>query len=350
MSGTLHASAVIPARDALPHLLEAVDSALGQSLPPAEIIVVDDASRDGSGDAVESRSRAAAAARGIALRVVRGSFGSAGAARNAGCRAATSPWVAFLDADDLWFPDKLAAAAAALAAVPEAGWFFSDGAFRTRDGALRPSWLASYADLPESYAGRPVAELLEVNFILTSSVMVRRELLEQLGGFDPAMSHGEDLDLWIRLARSSPATASRRPLVRYQHLAGGLSSRVTARLLGDVALFHRLAADPELSPVLRRRARRRESLAHYKLAFQALREARGAEARRHLRSAWLFPERAVPVAGAWVATLLPPAWLERIRGQRWARRELAAPTLRQARVLLRSEPGLVAAHEAAEGL
>jgi len=330
-------AAVIPARDAMPDVLDAVQSALDQSLGVSEIVVVDDGSRDGTGEAVERRF----ADRADVVRVVRGRFGSAAAARNAGWRAAEAPWIAFLDADDLWFPDKLSVAASALSAVPSAGWFFSDGAFRTLQGQLHSSWLSTYADLPEPYAGHPLAELLEVNFILTSSVLVRRELLETLGGFDATLSHAEDVDLWIRLARAAPATASRRALVRYQHREGGLTRQLESRLGGDVELFEKLARDPGLAPSLRRRAHHRASLAHYKLGFAALREGRGGAARSHLASAWLFPERSFAVAGAWLATWLPASWLAALRSHAWAKHQVAARSLRQERVSLRAEPALL---------
>jgi glycosyltransferase involved in cell wall biosynthesis len=334
------AAAVIPAHDALPFALEALDSVLAQSLAAAEVILVDDRSSDGTAAAVERRF-------GDRVRIVRGAFGSAAAARNAGWRAASSPWIAFLDADDLWFPDKLARAASVLGAVPQAGWFFSDGAFRTLEGKSVDSWLAAYADVPDPYAGHPLEALLEVNFVLTSSVVVRRSLLERLEGFDAGLSHAEDLDLWIRLARAAPATATRRSLVRYQHRAGGLTRQLVARLLANAALFRRLAADVSLPTPMRRRARRREALAHYKLAVAAMREGRGAEARRHLRSAWVFPERAAPVAGAWAASLLPGPLMRSLRAQRWATRRLAGPTLRHERVRLTVEPGLMTAAEPA---
>ena len=328
-------SAVIPTHDAYPWVLEAIDSVLAQTLPAAEVVVVDDRSTDRTAEALRERYRSRPE-----VRVVSGRFGSAAAARNAGWRAASSPWVALLDSDDVWFPDKLATADSALASCESAGWFFSDGVFRTLEGEEWPSWLSTYADLPESYAGRPVGELFDVNFVLTSSVIVRRDLLEALGGFDEGMSHAEDLDLWIRLARRAPAVASRRSLVRYQHRAGGLSRQTERRLLGDVELFRRLARDPGLSPELRRRARRREALAHYKLAFGALREGNRAAMWSRLPAAWMFPERTLPVAGLAVAGLMPDWALARLKQRRWATRGLAGRALTLSRVTLRSDPAL----------
>jgi len=210
-------SVVIPAHNALPMLLGAIESTLMQSLRPQEVVVVDDRSTDGTAEVVANHFAAFPE-----VRILRGHFGSAAAARNAGWRETHHPWVAFLDADDLWFPQKLMRAAAALRTFPVAGWFFSDGVFKPMGGEAR-SWLSSYADLPKSYVGHPTAQLLEVNFILTSSVVVRRGLLESLGGFDDSMSHAEDIDLWIRLARCSPATAVPEELVTYEHHPGGLT-------------------------------------------------------------------------------------------------------------------------------
>lgn len=326
MSGAFEVAVVVPVRDGLPDVLEAVASALAQTQAPTEVIVVDDGSSDGSAAAIGSRF-------GSSVRVLPGRWGSAGAARNAGWRAAGAPYVAFLDADDLWMPDKLATAAECLSAAPGADWFFSDGAFLTLDGRTHDSWLELYADLAEPWCGSPVEQLFEVNFVLTSSVVVRRAALEASGGFDEGLTHAEDLDLWIRLARRGPATASRRPLVRYQHREGGLTRQTGKRLRGGATLFARLARDPGLSEPLRRRARRREALYHYKLGLEALRSGSSGEARSEFAAAWVFPERALPVALGWAATLLPRSVFARLRGGRVAV-AAATPMLAVRRVTL----------------
>lgn len=319
-------SAVIPAHNAMPDVIEAVESVLAQHPPVHEIVVVDDRSSDGTGDAVRARF-------GDRVRVLAGHFGSASAARNAGWRAASGEWIAFLDADDLWTPDKLAVALARLAAAPHADWYFSDGSVRTLDGREHASLLSLYVDLEEPYCGQPVAELCEVNFILTSSVLARRSALEALGGFDESLSHAEDVDLWIKLSRRGYATGSRDVLVRYRARETGLSAQAAKRNLGAATLFSRLAADRTLDPALRRGARRRVSLHHYKLAVAALREGRSGDARANFAKSWDFPRFVAPVLLGLATSFLPAGLVQRLRGRR-AVGAVASPMISPRRVRL----------------
>jgi len=313
-------SVVIPAHDGLPDLIDAVQCVLSQTRLPHEIIVVDDASSDGGGEAVERRF-------GDSLRAAPALPKRPRSTRTEG------EWIAFLDADDLWLADKLAVATERLQASPHADWFFSDGAFRTLDGQLHASWFGLYADVVEPYCGSPVAQLFEVNFVLTSSTVVRRAALERENGFDESLTHAEDLDLWVRLSRRGLATASRRALVRYQHREGGLTRQTEKRLEGGARLFDRLAADRELTPELRRLALRRASLYHYKLALAALRQGRRSEAISGFVRAWLFPERVKPVLLGLAAAFLPNAWFAGLRRQ-GAARAVATPLAALRRVRL----------------
>jgi glycosyltransferase involved in cell wall biosynthesis len=319
-------TAVIPVRDGMPDVIEAVESVFAQTLPVAEIVVVDDASTDGSGDEVERRF-------GGRVRVIRGNWGSAAGARNAGLKTVRTEFVALLDADDLWFPDKLDVARQRFEAAPAADWFFSDGAFRTLEGQLHASWFALYADLVEPWCASPLEQLFEVNFVLTSSVVARRAALEAVGGFDERLTHAEDLDLWIRLSRRGLATGTRRALVRYQHREGGLTRQTESRLKSGAQLFTWLARDGALSTRLRRMAQKRASLYHYKLGMAYLREGRRAAALREIQSAWLFPERALPVVYAVGAAMLPEFAFRRLRSSR-AAVATAAPLVAMPRVRL----------------
>src|SRR5439155_21695635 len=110
-------------------VIDAMATPLAQDPPPDEVLLIEDGSTDGTAAAVRERF-------GDRVRILAGPFGGAAAARNAGWRAARGPWVALLDADDVWFPGKLAAALDALDHRPAADWFFSDGAFRKLDGVM----------------------------------------------------------------------------------------------------------------------------------------------------------------------------------------------------------------------
>ena len=191
---------MIPTRDRWP-LLErhALASALAQQDVELEVVVVDDRSSDDTG----ARVAAIADSR---LRVVANTgAGGAASARNTGIAVARGEWVAFLDDDDLWSPRKLRAQ---LDAVGAAGWSYT-GALVV-DAALRP------IDVLPLAAPDGLAEALRHGNVVGgggSTVMVRTTVLNELGGFDPALFYVEDWDLWLRLAEHCPAVACEDLLV-----------------------------------------------------------------------------------------------------------------------------------------
>ena len=160
---------VIPVRDGERFLGDAISSVIAQTEPPAEIVVIDDGSSDGS-------ATVAAAFPGV--HVVALAASGPAAARNAGVDASSVPLVAFLDADDLMEPTRLAVQAAALRDRPElAGVLgrstpFSDG----------------FPDSP----GEPVPGHL------LGALMVRRSALDAVGPFDPTLVAGEFGDWHLR--------------------------------------------------------------------------------------------------------------------------------------------------------
>ncbi|MDE2181834.1 MAG: glycosyltransferase family 2 protein [Alphaproteobacteria bacterium] len=208
-------SVVIPAHNAADTLGRALESVFAQTRPPQEVIVVDDGSTDATGDVARSY-----AARGVNI-LARPVREGAAAARNAGVRAATGDWVAFLDADDEWLPSKLERQMAAIDRQPEAIFAFCASHEIAPDGRL----------LGDTYGGRPVTAgrdmwkaLLASNFVATPTVLARRSVLAALGGFDESLKVAEDQDMWIRLALAGASVYVPESLVAVHVRPRSLSS------------------------------------------------------------------------------------------------------------------------------
>jgi glycosyltransferase involved in cell wall biosynthesis len=208
-------SVVVPAFNAQDFIVETLESVVKQTYSDLDIIVVDDGSTDAT------RERVAAMGRGVTLLTQKN--GRAAKARNAGAAAGDSEWIAFLDADDLWLPDKLERQLARASATA-APFVFTD---RLNIGAKGP--------LPERQSEiQPLREgdifetLLHGNFITTSTVLLRRDVFNSMGGFseDPDLPPAEDWDLWLRVVEHHAAAACHEPLVKYRHHQMGASRNV----------------------------------------------------------------------------------------------------------------------------
>jgi glycosyltransferase involved in cell wall biosynthesis len=214
-SDRLPVSVVIPVYNRLDLLLAAVKSAQQQEAPPAEIVVVDDGSPEGSAEAALAAAGAALTAP-ARLRVERQENGGPSRARNRGVLLAGNPWVAFLDADDVWEPDKLRLQWAAARAHPQAVVVTSDW---RRPGVPRPQGAVPRPRL-EADALRRVAWL---NRFQTSTALVRRDVLLDAGLFAPAMDGLEDWDMWLRVVARGAWVHIPYPLVSYADTPGGVS-------------------------------------------------------------------------------------------------------------------------------
>ncbi len=206
--GVTRVSVIVPAYNAASYIGDAVDSALRQTHADTEIVVVDDGSTDGTGDRLR--------AFGNRITVHRQTNSGVAAARNRGARAATGEWLAFLDADDEWLPEKLDRQ---LAAVPQ-HMVYSD---RFNVGARGELPAIQSHVTPMHHGDLFLRLLLEGNFVTASSVMVRRSLFETVGGFCEGLHGTEDWDLWVRIAASHRIDFVDEPLVRYRFHAGGIS-------------------------------------------------------------------------------------------------------------------------------
>ncbi len=234
-------SVIMPAYNAERFIRESIDSALAQTHPDVEVIVVDDSSTDSTPAILESY--------GSRIRVHRQANSGAAASRNAGAALATGDWLALLDADDVWEPRKLERQLA----VSTSAISYTD---RTNIG--------DRGDLPERqsvvtamHAGDVfVPLLLEGNFMTSSSVMIRRAAFHSLGGFTTDLRNAEDWDLWLRAAARHNVYFCDEPLVRYRFHAGGKSRNHRRMAIARCAVVSRALNSErgrELSWPLRRR-------------------------------------------------------------------------------------------------
>jgi glycosyltransferase involved in cell wall biosynthesis len=192
-------SVIIPAYNAAAYVAEAIDSVLAQDYPLVEVIVVNDGSKDNTLDILKGY--------GESIRIIDQANAGPPRARNAGLAAVRGEFVAFLDADDIWLPTKLSAQVAHLQAHREVCTVFTrwhvwppdaDGIFRLP--AVRQVPVPGGPVVPE-YSGWMYTRLLLECHLLTTTVMMRMSMVDEIGGFDVNLFNGDDYDFWLRASR-----------------------------------------------------------------------------------------------------------------------------------------------------
>ncbi|MBS1241247.1 MAG: glycosyltransferase, partial [Gemmatimonadetes bacterium] len=206
---TLSVSVVIPAHNAAPFVAAAIESVLGQTRPAGEILVVDDASSDATAEVVGRYPVTL-----LQLPPTRGPS----AARNAGIAAATGDVVAFLDADDIWYPHHLEQVVGLLDRHPDAVVAYSGIRFvGTREGVwqtrLEPDQPFEALERVFDKSGQPPQ----------ITAVVRRAALLEVGGYHPAFRQAQDYELWLRLARVGPFVCIREVTADYRYHSGQIS-------------------------------------------------------------------------------------------------------------------------------
>ena len=223
MSPAPRISIVIPAYNCARYLPAAIESALGQSLAPLEVIVVDDGSTDGVADAA---GRYAASVRYV-YQVNAGS----GPARNAGVGMAQGDWLAFLDGDDYWDADKLARQAAAVLADPaldivfaHVQQFFSDD--------IDPA-LAERIRLPKD----------PMPGCCASAMLIRRAAFDRVGLFATGYQVSEFLDWYSRATAAELRETTLSDVLVYRRVHGGNNSLRWRAAIGEYARVLKAAID-----------------------------------------------------------------------------------------------------------
>ncbi len=297
-------SVVIAAHNQAGWLGDAIASVRRQTFTDWELVVVDDGSTDTTREVVAPHTS------DPRIRYVFQSHQERSAARNHGIEASAGRFIALLDADDCWLPDKLAKQVVALEADPAAGFCYTPARFVDADG--RPLAILKPA---RAIAGDVFPRLLRGNVIILASVLLRRACLEQVGGFDTTLSvYGcEDWDLWLRLARRFPVAVVDQELTLYRrHAANTGWEQVLASALLVIDKWY---ADPETA----RRAgvsRAAVRALHYWTNASALATEHPAAAFRLIRQAlgeWPPALASRPALGTLAGLVLPRAAVRTLR-------------------------------------
>jgi glycosyltransferase involved in cell wall biosynthesis len=306
-------SIILPTFNRLEFLRSAVDSVFSQTLTDWELIIAD----DGSDQQTQDYLRGLHSPPRVQLIQLEHS-GNPGAVRNAALRAAVGQYVAFLDSDDVWMPTKLERQIANLRARPNCRWGYT-GYIRVDESGRPRTYPGTRQWVP--YRGAIFEELLAFEAeVSTPAVLVERQLVEELGGFDEQQWVYEDYDLWLRIALQYEIDLIDEPLIalRSHNQHYDCADRKLPSRYRQLCKMHALVTDSKLRRrVARLRARVTVDLAAFYADFD-----RSAAVRMLLRGcveSWQFPDwwRAFP--RVLVKVLAPRALLTIYRRSRQGR-------------------------------
>ena len=289
MSATSAATAIIPVFNAEDSIARAIRSVLDQTLPAEEVLVVDDGSTDNSAHVVSQF--------GSKVRYLYQINAGASAARNLAIREARRDWVAFLDADDVWKPDRLERQFEVLRRNPDLKW--AAGSFNNiSSGRVDSIPRTRFSHkLVENEVASDALELMGNGWsIWTGTVIIRRDVFAEVGDFDEQQRTSHDLDLWIRIAAKYPRIGwISDPVADYEINPDGLT--LTSVAIGDPTLIRLHERAIELTDQLstERKPHLRSFTEHHGrlLLRDTISAGRSAQARKLIGQ---FDELGVPVS------------------------------------------------------
>jgi hypothetical protein len=292
---------VIATYQAASTVAEAVESALGQSVPPAEVLVVDDGSTDDTEQVLRPYRRA--------ITYIRQANRGAGAAKNVGFRRAAGEFVAILDADDVYEPDALAALTELAVSRPDLDILQGDLYFEV--GGEIVGRFSEKTPFPTQNQNLAI-----IGSCFLAEPAVRRSAMIAIGGFDESLRIAGDWECWIRLLHAGSAAGFvDKPLLRYRLGETSLTANRVAALRGRVRVLE-LASRLDLSPDQRREVDRllphRRARALVAEAEQALCERRADARRRAIDVVRASGVKLVTRVGALAAAVAPQAAARRL--------------------------------------
>jgi len=240
----LEISVVVPVYNRQEYLQESLDSILQQSLPPSEIVVVDDGSTDDSWNIIQSYKER--------IKAIRIPNSGAGNARRVGVEKISSPWIAFCDSDDIWLPNHLERRVKLLSKYPSTNFSFSD--MLPFGSAALPN-RTYFSDAPRGWWERwgkpdkngfldmrknPYQAFLDFNPVATPTILMTKALYDQVGGINSKYSRmpAEDADLTRRAIAVGRVCCDMDITAKQRRHEQNMSSIETENLLGKANILN----------------------------------------------------------------------------------------------------------------
>lgn len=227
-------SIIVPVYNNETFVRSAIESILAQTYKKTETIVIDDGSTDGTRNILESFKGK--------IKVVTQDNQGAAAARNLGAELAQGYWIAFLDSDDTWLPEKLERQ---ISEIGKRNWSYTDTQFMggANDG-LKDS------QFTKKHEGNVLRKLVQGNFISTSTVMIKSCVFKESGGFDISLRSIQDWELWTRISEKHEIAYINEPLVHYRVHSASISRNTQKTLPNHLkvidTIFSRAGSDPDV--------------------------------------------------------------------------------------------------------
>ena len=221
-------SIIIPTYNSEKTIEETIASIQWQSFTDYEIIVVDDGSQDRTIEVIKNLAEPR-------LKLFAYQNGGVATARNRGISHAAGEFISFLDADDLWTPDKLKSQIEALKRSPKAKVAYSWTNFISAQGKFLFSGPRFF------FQGNVYPQLLQTNFLLNASnILIHRDVLEKVAGFNPQLAYTADWDFYLRLAENFKFVAVPKFQNLYRQSANSMSSNIEPLKEESLALLDRI--------------------------------------------------------------------------------------------------------------
>lgn len=233
-------SIIIPTYNRAKVVGRAIHSALQQTYPHTEVIVVDDGSSDNTAEIVRTLDPR--------VNYLPQTNQGASAARNNGIKLARGSYIAFLDSDDFWNSDKLEKQLACFHQYPDIGMVDTNVRFLDAQGTtVDPPREFIYVK-PAQNRMRDLAYLFQYPYLGTPTVMIRKSILDTVGYFDTSLKTAEDIDLWLRVAEVAPAYYLAEKLTTVCQLDAGLSTNLVTYTDNLCVIDNFLKRNPRFAP------------------------------------------------------------------------------------------------------